>query len=144
MRSQYSLFDILIVGAVVLIVSVIIISFTPKIPDRYTINEEYYTVETLLMERNRGEYIFEQIEYDRINEKFVKESLDKMVPSDYYYLFEIPEYEFRVTNHAELNSIDKCVQLEKIYPVNEKFGNVHIIFGIWKKDQKMDVINCAR
>ncbi len=143
MRSQYSLFDVMIVGITVLISSLFLISFHPNFPDRYLINKEYYIVETLLMERN-GSYIFEQVRYGNLNKNFIKRSLDKMVSEDYYYIFEIPEYGFRVTNFKKLNSIYKCVQLEKIYPVNEKFGNVHIIFGIWKKDEKMRVINCGR
>ena len=144
MRSQYIIFDIVLIGVAIAISLVVISYFTPMFPNRYIINEEYYTVEALLMHRVNGEYNFERIDYDELDSSEFKLELDRMVPNDYYYLFEIPEYKFRVSNNKELGSFDKCVKLERISPIVEKFNNVHIIFAIWSKNEKMKVVQCER
>ena len=143
MRSQYIIFDILMVGIAITISLIAINSFIPEFSNRYIINEEYYTLEALLMHRS-DEYVFEMIKYNELNKEYIKSDLDKMVPKGYYYLFEIPEYKFRVSNNNKLNSFNKCVKLEKIYPVVENFGDVHLVFAIWDKNEKMKVVKCER
>ena len=143
MRSQYIIFDILMVGIAITISIIAINSFIPSFPNRYIINEEYYTLEALLMHRD-NEYVFEMIRYNELNKEFIKSDLDKMVPRNYYYLFEIPEYKFRVSNNENLQSFNRCVKLNKIYPVVEDFESVHLIFAVWDKNEKMKVVKCER
>ena len=144
MRSQYIVFDIVIVGIAILIAVLSMTMFIPKFPNRYIINEEYYTLETLLMHRVNDEYIFEMIKYNELNSNVIESDLDKMVPKNYYYIFEIPEYKFRISNNKNLKSFNECVKLNKIYPIVEEFGRVHITFAIWDKNEKMEVVKCER
>ena len=144
MRSQYIVFDIVMIGVSILVGTLVVNFYVPKFPNRYIINEEYYTMETLLMHRVNNEYVFEMVRYGDLNPTIIKADLDDIIPKGYYYLFEIPEYKFRVSNNDKLNSFNNCVKLEKIYPVVRKFDNVHLVFAIWDKNEKMEVIKCER
>ncbi len=138
------IYDIIAVAIVTLALMGFITTWNIDTNERYLINLEYYALETFLNSEIDGIPIYERIMEKDIDKKEMKDVLDKTVPNGYLYLFEIPEYELRITNFDEAKSIDYCVQIDKIYPINLEFNEIHIIFGIWNKDQKYKVIKCEQ
>ena len=139
---MYELYDIVAVAIVTLALTGFVFTWDLNLNERYLLNLEYYSLESLLNSKINGKYVYEMILEDDLDKEGVKSLLDNMIPKGYFYLFEIPEYNFRVTNLESANSLDYCIQVERIYPINYKFGDVHLIFGIWSKNQKFRVIKC--
>ncbi len=139
---MYELYDIVAVAIVILALIGYIFTWDLNLNERYLLNLEYYSLESLLNSKINGKYVYEMIFEDDLDEEQIKGLLDEIVPNGYFYLFEIPEYNFRVTNLESANSIKYCIQIEKIYPIDYRFGNVHLIFGIWSKNQKFRVVKC--
>ena len=136
------IYDVLVVAIVVLILTAFVFTWRIDSDQRYIINLEYYSLETLLNSDMNGEKVYDAIMERHLDKNLIEEKLDKIVPNGYYYLFEIPEYNFRATNFRGGDNIYNCVKIDKIYPINYNFNGVHLIFGIWNKKQKFRVVPC--
>ncbi len=135
------IYDIVVVAVVILSLIAFVSTWHLEPNERYIINLEYYTLESLLNYELSDAPVYEHIMEHDLNKHQIKSVLDRVVPKGYNYLFEIPEYNFRVTNVPGANDIETCIQLNKIYPVNYNFNGVHLILGIW--NGKYRVIKCV-